>query len=104
MTSSSAIYSNPNLIKPIPVKPGEGQQHGTQPRPVRPLRSPSPLCVARGSGTRPRGQAPTACSQNCARRVVGGPGADARRPEVSPNQRFQWGSFSLPRFLFRRGG
>uniref|UniRef100_K9IMS7 5'-(N(7)-methylguanosine 5'-triphospho)-[mRNA] hydrolase n=1 Tax=Desmodus rotundus TaxID=9430 RepID=K9IMS7_DESRO len=26
MTSSSAIYNNPNLIKPIPVKPGENQQ------------------------------------------------------------------------------
>ncbi|XP_020857339.1 mRNA-decapping enzyme 1B isoform X5 [Phascolarctos cinereus] len=25
ITSSSAIYDNPNLIKPIPVKPGEGQ-------------------------------------------------------------------------------
>ncbi|XP_037004497.2 mRNA-decapping enzyme 1B isoform X2 [Artibeus jamaicensis] len=26
ITSSSAIYNNPNLIKPIPVKPGENQQ------------------------------------------------------------------------------
>ncbi|XP_054998609.1 mRNA-decapping enzyme 1B isoform X2 [Sorex araneus] len=27
ITSSSAIYDNPNLIKPIPVKPSENQQH-----------------------------------------------------------------------------
>ncbi|XP_067392333.1 mRNA-decapping enzyme 1B isoform X1 [Emydura macquarii macquarii] len=27
MTSSSAIYDNPNLIKPIPVKPSETQHH-----------------------------------------------------------------------------
>ncbi|XP_049639171.1 mRNA-decapping enzyme 1B [Suncus etruscus] len=27
ITSSSAIYDNPNLIKPIPVKPRENQQH-----------------------------------------------------------------------------
>lgn len=50
MTSSSAIYSNPNLIKPIPVKPGDGQQRGT--RPVRP--PPPPFCVARGPGPGPR--------------------------------------------------
>ncbi|XP_019509628.1 PREDICTED: mRNA-decapping enzyme 1B isoform X1 [Hipposideros armiger] len=32
ITSSSAIYSNPNLIKPIPVKPNENkQQHIPQP-------------------------------------------------------------------------
>ncbi|KAM5335809.1 mRNA-decapping enzyme 1B isoform 3-T3 [Glossophaga mutica] len=29
ITSSSAIYNNPNLIKPIPVKPGENQQQRT---------------------------------------------------------------------------
>ncbi|XP_075408369.1 mRNA-decapping enzyme 1B [Tenrec ecaudatus] len=36
MTGSSAIYDNPNLIKPIPVKPSENQQQ-RQPQPSQTL-------------------------------------------------------------------
>lgn len=43
ITSSSAIYNNPNLIKPIPVKPsGNRQQRIPQPSQVGFLRTLCP--------------------------------------------------------------
>ncbi|XP_066225178.1 mRNA-decapping enzyme 1B isoform X1 [Saccopteryx leptura] len=63
ITSASAIYDNPNLIKPIPVKPSEHQQP----------RSPQPSQVRGSPLSLPA--SPRALPQSAVSVVQGGPGA-----------------------------
>lgn len=94
ITSSSAIYNNPNLIKPIPVKPGENQQQHV----ARPGQVCSTLVFVRDVNV--------GLQQTCAQSPVkAGPGAVPECFKVNPQKRgFKLETIIIDNLLFLRRG